>query len=162
LSDSTRCTARPRFRRLGRQRDTGAPGFGNARAVRNAYEAAITRQSARVLAERRAGGAPDPLLISRDDLLGPKRIDPAGSPALRELAGMRGLQKVKDSVDTLLGLIECVCGRRAAERARRVAASALLCCLLACTCGADWIARLAWLLPRPAACSAGRAPPLPL
>jgi hypothetical protein len=42
--------------RLGRQRDSGAPGFGNAREVRNLVEAAISRQSGRVLAQQRQGG----------------------------------------------------------------------------------------------------------
>jgi hypothetical protein len=41
--------------RLGRQRDSGAPGFGNARSVRNLLEQAISRQSARVIKERKAG-----------------------------------------------------------------------------------------------------------
>jgi hypothetical protein len=97
--------------RLGRQRDAGGAGFGNARAVRNLYEQSIARQSARVLAERREGGAPDPLLLRRDDLLGPKRLDAGGSKALQELEAMRGLRRVKESVQTLLGLIECAgCG----------------------------------------------------
>jgi hypothetical protein len=50
------CCCAPFYLRLGRQRDSGAPGFGNARAVRNLLEAAISRQSARVLEEKRAGG----------------------------------------------------------------------------------------------------------
>ncbi|KIY94942.1 Stage V sporulation protein K [Monoraphidium neglectum] len=98
--------ARIATRRLGRQRDAGGAGFGNARAVRNLYEQSIARQSARVLAERREGGAPDPLLLRRDDLLGPKRLDAGGSKALQELEAMRGLRRVKESVQTLLGLIE--------------------------------------------------------
>eukprot|EP00198_Chlamydomonas_reinhardtii_P002822 XP_001692158.1 predicted protein [Chlamydomonas reinhardtii] len=90
-------------RRLGRQR--GTTGFGNARAVRNAYEQAQRRQSARVLKERGAGGGPDPLLLLRDDLLGPKHLDVSSCSALRELKAMRGLDAVKQAVDDLLGLI---------------------------------------------------------
>lgn len=41
--------------RLGRQRDSGAPGFGNARDVRNLLELAISRQSSRVVQQRRQG-----------------------------------------------------------------------------------------------------------
>jgi hypothetical protein len=90
-------------RRLGRQR--GAVGFGNARAVRNLLERAITRQSARVLQERRAGLQPDLLLLTREDLLGPKGLDVSSSQPLQQLAGMRGLRRVKQSVQTLLQLI---------------------------------------------------------
>ena len=50
-------------RRLGRQR--GTVGFGNARAVRNMYEGAVSRQSARVATEKREGLDPDLLLIMR-------------------------------------------------------------------------------------------------
>lgn len=41
--------------RLGRQRDSGAPGFGNAREVRNLLESSISRQSARVIKEQSQG-----------------------------------------------------------------------------------------------------------
>ncbi|KAF5840889.1 P-loop containing nucleoside triphosphate hydrolase protein [Dunaliella salina] len=95
--------ARIACRRLGRQR--GTIGFGNARAVRNLLEWAIKRQSERLVQERQAGGSPDPWLLKRDDLLGPKHIDVSSSAALRSLQGMRGLHSVKRSVDTLLGLI---------------------------------------------------------
>ncbi|PNH08303.1 NFX1-type zinc finger-containing protein 1 [Tetrabaena socialis] len=90
-------------RRLGRQR--GTVGFGNARAVRNAYEQAQRRQSSRVLAERRAGGSPDALLLVREDLLGPRQLDVSSSSALQQLGAMRGLRAVKQQVDDLLALI---------------------------------------------------------
>ena len=92
--------------RLGRQRDTGTVGFGNARAVRNFYEQSITRQSARVLSEKRQGSSPDLLLLTRDDLLGPKHLDVSRSKPLQQLQSLRGLQKVKDSVSTLLEVIK--------------------------------------------------------
>lgn len=85
-------------RRLGAQR--GMTGFGNARAVRNAYEQAQRRQSARVLSERAAGLKPDSLLIVRDDLLGPRYLDVSTCTALRELEAMRGLAAVKQQVRT--------------------------------------------------------------
>jgi hypothetical protein len=91
-------------RRLGRQR--GAVGFGNARAVRNLLlERSITRQSARVLAARAAGGQPDTLLLAREDLLGPRQLDVRSSRPLQQLRQLRGLPKVKESVETLLQLI---------------------------------------------------------
>ena len=95
--------ARIAARRLGRQRHL--PGFGNARAVRNLLETAITRQSSRVLQERRKGLSPDTLLLVREDVLGPKGLDVSSSKALQRLAEMRGLAAVKTSVNSLLEVI---------------------------------------------------------
>eukprot|EP00884_Botryococcus_braunii_P010997 jgi/Botrbrau1/1989/Bobra.0052s0031.1 len=95
--------ARIAMRRLGRMR--GRAGFGNARAVRNFYELTLKRQSARIIKERKFGGDPDPLLLARDDLLGPKCIDESSSVALKKLSSMEGLAEVKKSVQNLLGLI---------------------------------------------------------
>eukprot|EP00884_Botryococcus_braunii_P010986 jgi/Botrbrau1/1988/Bobra.0052s0030.1 len=95
--------ARIAMRRLGRMR--GRAGFGNARAVRNFYEQVLKRQSARVIEQREAGGDPEPLVLVRDDLLGPKCIDQSTSPALKELLSMEGLAEVKRSIQNLLGLI---------------------------------------------------------
>ena len=89
--------------RLARQ--AGRPGFGNARAVRNLYEAACGRQAARVIAEQERGLQPDLMLIKRDDLLGPRDISVASSAALQELEGMLGLGMVKAGVDRLLGIV---------------------------------------------------------
>lgn len=47
----------------------------------------------------------DLLLLRRDDLLGPKELDVSNSKPLKQLNGLRGLHAVKQSVDTLLGLI---------------------------------------------------------
>lgn len=84
----------------------GTVGFGNARAVRNLIEASIKRQSARVLRQRAAGMSPDAFQLCRDDLLGPKFLDVSASSALQDLAKLQGLKSVKDSVNTLMGLIE--------------------------------------------------------
>ncbi|KAG1675260.1 hypothetical protein FOA52_016291 [Chlamydomonas sp. UWO 241] len=93
--------------RLGRGR--GKVGFGNARAVRNAWETTLVQQAERVLRTRSRGeqgtASADPLLIMRDDLLGPKELNVSGSTALAELNQMRGLQAVKDQVSNLLSLI---------------------------------------------------------
>lgn len=96
--------ARIAARRLGRMR--GTVGFGNARAARNLYEGAITRQSARVITQRQQGLSPDTLMLEREDLLGPMDVDHTSSEALRELRAMRGLESVKASVDSLLQLIK--------------------------------------------------------
>jgi hypothetical protein len=90
-------------RRLGLQR--GSPGFGNARAVRNFVEQAISRQSGRVVREEQQGLRPDLLALRREDLLGPRGVDVESSEALRELEGMRGLERVKASARMLVELI---------------------------------------------------------
>ncbi|KAL6759018.1 P-loop containing nucleoside triphosphate hydrolase protein, partial [Haematococcus lacustris] len=95
--------ARIAARRLGRQR--GTVGFGNARAVRNFYEQAVARQSARCVEEQQRGWYPNLWLLRRDDLLGPKQLDVSSSSALQELQAKVGLQSVKDSVANLLQLI---------------------------------------------------------
>ena len=58
-----------------------------------------------MLAERSAGGQPDPLLLLREDLLGLKHIDHSSCAPLRELMAMRGLERVKESLSNLLELI---------------------------------------------------------
>lgn len=95
--------ARIASRRLGRMR--GTVGFGNARAVRNLYESAVTKQSSRVITQRQQGLTPGVMMLEREDLLGLMHIDHSSSEALRELAAMRGLKSVKASVNTLLQLI---------------------------------------------------------
>ena len=84
-------------------RRSGREGFGNARAVKNVYEAVKRRQAPRVIAEKGRGALPDPYLLKRDDLLGPREISVESSAALRELEGMVGLKTVKDAVAKLLG-----------------------------------------------------------
>jgi len=56
------------------------------------------------------------MLLVRDDLLGPKYLDYSSSAALRKLRSMQGLQSVKNSVDTLLGLISTNAELEEAER----------------------------------------------
>jgi hypothetical protein len=53
--------------------------------VRNKWEQVRTRQSARVVKEREAGGKPDLLLIKREDMLGPMYLDTSSCTALRDL-----------------------------------------------------------------------------
>eukprot|EP00168_Porphyra_purpurea_P019747 TRINITY_DN7999_c0_g1_i3.p1 TRINITY_DN7999_c0_g1~~TRINITY_DN7999_c0_g1_i3.p1 ORF type:complete len:636 (-),score=258.43 TRINITY_DN7999_c0_g1_i3:16-1923(-) len=101
-------------RRLGRR--GGSRGFGNARDVRNWLETARERQAKRILAERAAGRAPPPMELSREDLLGPRTLDVRSSPALAELAGLRGLGAVKAAVEQLLRLVATNAEREEAER----------------------------------------------
>lgn len=44
------------------------------------------------------GLSPDLLELQRDDLLGPKELDVSSSQPLKQLEGLTGLQKVKQSV----------------------------------------------------------------
>ena len=58
-----------------------------------------------MLRERKAGLQPDPLMLAREDLLGPKGLDVSGSRPLKQLAGMRGLERVKQGAQSLLQLL---------------------------------------------------------
>ena len=55
-----------------RQRRGRAGPDANARAVDALLREALLRQAERVAVERRGGGAPDALLLTREDLLGPR------------------------------------------------------------------------------------------
>ena len=72
---------------------------------------ATARQAARILSERSHGLVPDPWLLTRDDLLGPRELDVSTSTALQELRAMRGLKMIKDQVgwrDGLRGSLKSV------------------------------------------------------
>jgi hypothetical protein len=74
-------------------------------------EAAISRQSARVISERCSGSADvDALLIKREDLLGSRTPQTVtGSKAVAELHSLRGLERVKSDVEALLALLRYLC-----------------------------------------------------
>ncbi|KAJ8614533.1 hypothetical protein CTAYLR_000826 [Chrysophaeum taylorii] len=101
-------------RRLGKLR--GSHGFGNARAVQHAVDAASDRQTARVLKHRREKKAAeeeglvdlDIFEFTREDLLGERSLleSRKNSPALADLNALWGLDAVKDSVDRLLRMVE--------------------------------------------------------
>jgi hypothetical protein len=59
-----------------------------------------------VLQERQQGRSPDPLLLTREDLLGPREVDVSRCKPLQQLLAMRGLARVKESVGNLLQLIK--------------------------------------------------------
>lgn len=88
-------------RRVGYGR--GRPGFGNARAMENTLAKILTRQAARVSADRRQAKEPDDFMLTKEDILGP---EPSGalqsSKAWATLQNLIGLQMVKDSTQALM------------------------------------------------------------
>ncbi|KAJ7475848.1 P-loop containing nucleoside triphosphate hydrolase protein [Mycena latifolia] len=107
--------ARIAVRRLGRGR--GRPGFGNARALKNMFDTMKTRQANRLHRERKQGSRPDDLLLTKEDLIGP---DPSKatqeSEAWVKLQSLIGLGTVKQSVRSMLSLIETNYHRELLER----------------------------------------------
>jgi hypothetical protein len=93
------------MRRLARMR--GKVGFGNARAVKNLFDSALRRQAQRISRERESGLSPEIHVLVRDDLLGPKGSEAVWSrcEAYKELMDMEGLDRVKESVKSLLSLV---------------------------------------------------------
>ncbi|KAF7355553.1 hypothetical protein MSAN_01472400 [Mycena sanguinolenta] len=97
--------ARVAVRRLGRGR--GRPGFGNARALKNLFDTIKTRQATRLTRERKQGLRPDDFLLSGEDLIGPNPSKVSQtSAAWTKLQKLTGLNAVKDSVRSILSLIE--------------------------------------------------------
>ncbi|EEY22939.1 cbbX [Verticillium alfalfae VaMs.102] len=92
-------------RRLGMGR--GTEGFGNARAVENAFSRICMRQADRLLSERRKGLRPDDLKLSKEDLIGPQPTNALqNSKAWGKMQGLVGLSSVKESVQMLLDTIQ--------------------------------------------------------
>ena len=94
--------------RLGR--GSGKPGFANARAVRNALDLGVKRQSERLaprFLEEGRGAQPltdaEAVTLTREDMLGAKP-DLDNCPELDELRRMTGLDEVKDKVVELMHL----------------------------------------------------------
>ncbi|KAK7510107.1 hypothetical protein IWZ03DRAFT_396821 [Phyllosticta citriasiana] len=82
-------------RRIGRGGDREC--FGNACQVENILVRIAERQAKRLRLERRAGQAPDDLLLAKEDMLGPEPAD---------LQKLIGLGSVKDSVRALFESIQ--------------------------------------------------------
>lgn len=96
--------ARITVRRLGRGR--GRDGFGNARALQNLVQRITERQAKRLAKERRSGGRPDDLQLSKEDMIGPEPSSAVvDSDAWKKLQNMIGLTSVKESVQALLDMI---------------------------------------------------------
>lgn len=102
-------------RRLGGGR--GRDGFGNARALENAFALIRERQSDRLTKQRKEGLSPDDYHISKEDLIGP---DPSKAiltcDAWAKLQQLTGLKSVKDSVRFMIGLIKTNYERELTEK----------------------------------------------
>lgn len=92
-------------RRIGRGR--GKEGFGNARAVENAFSRISERQSNRLARERRAKRSVDDMLLTKEDLIGPEPKQALENcSAWGKLQKMIGLGSVKKTVQALLDSIQ--------------------------------------------------------
>jgi AAA lid domain/ATPase family associated with various cellular activities (AAA) len=92
-------------RRIGRGR--GREGFGNARAVENAFAHIAERQANRLRQARRAGIATIDMLFTKKDLIGPEpMLSLQNCKPWRDLQDLIGLKAVKESVQALLESIQ--------------------------------------------------------
>ncbi|PVH84881.1 P-loop containing nucleoside triphosphate hydrolase protein [Cadophora sp. DSE1049] len=102
-------------RRVGRGR--GMERFGNARAVEALVGRVWERQVVRRAAEREKHSATDSNIFTKEDILGP---DPSNavlnSPAWTQLQKLTGLEKVKDSILSLLELVKANYQREMEEK----------------------------------------------
>ncbi|KAK6992252.1 P-loop containing nucleoside triphosphate hydrolase protein [Favolaschia claudopus] len=107
--------ARIAVRRLGRGR--GTPGFGNARALANTFATITTRQATRLARQRKEGLKPDDFLLTAQDLIGPNPAEASlQSKAWDKLQRLIGLESVKESVRSMLSMIETNYERELAEQ----------------------------------------------
>jgi hypothetical protein len=89
------------IKRLGKRR--GKEGYGNARALENAWGTVTERQASRIRRERSKGTQPDDLFFANEDLIGPEPSQAIQeSEAWKELNSMIGLEAVKGAVKALL------------------------------------------------------------
>lgn len=106
--------ARVAIRRLAQSRKNR--GFGNARAVENLLAKMTSRQARRLAEEKRQGRAPDPLLLTKEDLIGPEPdMAVAKSQAWIDLHKLIGLESVKKCVQSMLGMTQLNYQRELAE-----------------------------------------------
>ena len=92
-------------RRVGRGR--GREGFGNARAMENAFARITDRQARRFRLEQKQGKTPDDFLLTQEDLIGPKPSQAIlESPAWKGLNDLIGLSAVKDEVCVFLDRLQ--------------------------------------------------------
>lgn len=91
-------------RRLGRGR--GKKGFGNARALENAFSKVCERQADRLSKDRRDKKEPNYFLLTKEDMVGPEPGDALSkSTAWSELQGLIGLEEVKESIKAFIHLV---------------------------------------------------------
>lgn len=93
-------------RRIGTGR--GREGFGNARAVHNAFAKIADRQAERFRAETRQGKkTTDVNFLTKEDIIGPEPLGAlSNNPSWTKLQGLIGLKSVKDSVRALLQILQ--------------------------------------------------------
>ncbi|OTB03033.1 hypothetical protein M426DRAFT_61032, partial [Hypoxylon sp. CI-4A] len=104
------------IRRLAQNR--GNRSFGNARAVETLLAGISRRQARRLAEEKKYGKKPNYLLLTKEDLIGP---DPAAaaqkSKAWTSLESLIGLKQVKESVQSMIRMIQLNYRRELGERA---------------------------------------------
>ena len=92
-------------RRIGQARSGGK--FQNNEAICQAFARIRERQGERLERERRQGRNPDDFLLTKEDLIGPNPSDvKTHCSAWDELNSMIGLQAVKESLQSMIELIE--------------------------------------------------------
>jgi hypothetical protein len=91
------------IRRLGKAR---GPGFGNARAVRNAVELSIRRQALRLEEQGKTKDKAALQKLERDDVLGPKIVPGRKYKAMEKIEKMVGIPRAKQELRDLIALIE--------------------------------------------------------
>ncbi|KAK9771144.1 putative AAA family ATPase [Seiridium cardinale] len=102
-------------RRMGRGR--GREGFGNAREVQNVLSRLLGQQANRLQKERRSGQAPDDMLLTKIDLIGPppsKALE--SNKEWKDLQKMIGLKSVKQSVRVLVDRLQTNYNRELKEQ----------------------------------------------
>lgn len=97
--------SRVAMKRIGRLRNT--VGFGNARAVKNVFDAAVNRHTQRIADMESKHHAKHVRILTRDDILGPKpsKAMLQSCKALLKLEAMEGLREVKQTVKQLLDMV---------------------------------------------------------
>ena len=89
-----------------------------ARTIENTLAKITQRQATRLTQERLSGGQPDDLLLTKEDLIGPKPSEAlAKSVGWQKLLGLIGLDSVKQAVRALLSSVEQNYDRELAEQA---------------------------------------------
>ena len=102
-------------RRVGSGR--GREGFGNARALENAFSKIRQRQAGRLKRERAAGKLPDDFLLTKEDLIGPEpNAAILSSSAWQELQALIGLDAVKGAVHAIIDRVSVNYQRELAEK----------------------------------------------
>lgn len=92
-------------RRIGRRR--GAGDFKNMNELLGVFEEIRARQGERLTRERRAGNEPNDFWFTKEDLIGPNpSISIQKSKAWEKLKAMIGIAEVKQSVKSMIDLIE--------------------------------------------------------